>query len=83
MKIKHNSYYERALILLPTGFILAASNGVAGLLSDYTKTAGLGNVGCFGGGAVACLMASAFLLLFMQFGDLSKEELVVRRAKRA
>lgn len=43
---------------------------------------GLGNVGCFAGGATACCLASLLLLLFTQFGDLGKDELVARRAKR-
>lgn len=68
---------------LPAGFVLAASNGVAGVLSDATKTAGFGSVGCFGGGAAACVLASALLLLFSRFGDLGKEELVAARRRPA
>ncbi len=64
------------------GFVLAASNAVAGMLSDATKAQGLGNVGCFGGGAAACCLAFVLLLLFQQFGDLGKDELVARRAKK-
>lgn len=32
------------------GFVLAASNTLAGVLSDMTRAAGYGNVGCFAGG---------------------------------
>lgn len=46
------------------GFVLAASNTLAGVLSDATRTAGLGNVGCFAGGATACALASLLLLAF-------------------
>lgn len=61
---------------------MAASNGVAGLLSDYTSGHGYGNIGCFGGGAAACIAASLLLLTFSSFGDLGKDELVVKRAKK-
>lgn len=50
------------------------------MLSDASQTAGLGNVGCFAGGAVACVGAGVMLLLFSTFGDLGKDELVKRRA---
>ncbi|KAJ9524146.1 hypothetical protein QJQ45_004888 [Haematococcus lacustris] len=46
------------------GFILAASNTMAGVLSDMTRTANLGNVGCFAGGATACVAAAVLLMLF-------------------
>jgi hypothetical protein len=65
------------------GFVLAASNAVAGMLSDVTKTQGLGNVGCFAGGAAACCLAFLLLLGFQQFGDLGKDELVARRGRKA
>lgn len=65
------------------GFALAAANGVAGMLSDMTKAQGLGNVGCFMGGATACCAATVLLLLFQTFGDLGREDLIVKRAKKA
>lgn len=63
------------------GFVLAASNAVAGYLSDRTNQSGLGNVGCFGGGAVACCVAMVLLLLFSKFGQLGDDAYVVTRRK--
>lgn len=68
--------------LPPQGFVLVASNTVAGVLSDVTRQAGGGNVGCFAGGAAACAVAAALLLAFVRFGDLGKDELVVKRVKK-
>lgn len=65
------------------GFVLAASNGAAGMLSDYTRQQGLGNIGCFAGGASACAAATVLLLLFSRFGDLGKDELLTARSKKA
>ncbi|GAX82287.1 hypothetical protein CEUSTIGMA_g9716.t1 [Chlamydomonas eustigma] len=64
------------------GFVLVASNTCAGVLSDVTRQAGYGNVGCFGGGAVACGMSALLLIIFDKFGDLGKDELVIKRAKK-
>jgi hypothetical protein len=65
------------------GFVLVAGNTAAGVLSDVTRSAGLGNVGCFAGGAVAAVAAAVLLALFTQFGDLGRDDLVTRRAKKA
>jgi hypothetical protein len=63
--------------------VLAASNGVAGMLSDYTAAAGYGNVGCFVGGASACAVAGILLIFLTKFGDLGRQDLIVGKAKRA
>jgi hypothetical protein len=72
-----------ALPLCFAGFVLAASNGVAGMLSDYTAAAGYGNVGCFVGGASACAVAGILLIFLTKFGDLGRQDLIVGKAKRA
>ena len=43
------------------------------------------NTGCFAGGAMACVLAGLLLLLFTKFGDLGREDLIVKKAgkKRA
>jgi len=64
------------------GFVLAASNTMAGVLSDYTRQAGYGNVGCFAGGAVACFLASVLLVAFTRFGDLGRDDLIVKKVKK-
>lgn len=64
------------------GFALVASNGLAGILSDATSTRGLGNVGCFAGGAVACTVAIILLNFFAKFGSLGKDELVVTKRRK-
>ncbi|KAL4436676.1 hypothetical protein ABPG75_003815 [Micractinium tetrahymenae] len=61
------------------GVVLAASNWLAGRLSDATAARGLGSIGCFGGGATATALSMAALLLFSMFGDLGKEELVQKK----
>lgn len=63
------------------GFVLAASNTLAGVLSDMTQAAGYGNVGCFAGGAAACVLSGLLLLAFERWGDLGRDELVARRRK--
>lgn len=61
---------------------MAASNALAGILSDVTSKRGMGNVGCFFGGAMAALSALILLNLFAKFGDLGKDELIVAKRKR-
>eukprot|EP00890_Picochlorum_soloecismus_P006851 jgi/Picsp_1/991/NSC_04475-R1_major facilitator superfamily mfs_1 len=58
------------------GIILAYSNSLAGFLADKTAQQGLGNIGCFFGGATACVLSIAALLAFSTFGSLASEELV-------
>jgi hypothetical protein len=55
------------------GCILAASNQLAGRLTDMTVKMSLGNIGCFIGGSVAAVGATTLLLIFAQFGALGKE----------
>lgn len=55
------------------GFILAASNQLAGKLTDVTVGQNLGNVGCFWGGGAAAVAAGLLLLLFSNFGSLSED----------
>lgn len=55
---------------------------MAGFLSDATATKGLGNVGCFMGGGIACALALVLLNIFAKFGDLGKDELIAARRKR-
>ncbi|GIL60946.1 hypothetical protein Vafri_15748 [Volvox africanus] len=64
------------------GFVLAASNAVAGILTDVTRSSGLGNVGCFMGGAAACVLSGLLLVLFERFGDLGRDDLVVKKSKK-
>jgi MFS family permease len=66
---------------LALGFVLAASNTAAGVLSDMTRAAGWGNIGCFFGGASASVLAALALILFDRFGDLGKDELIVRKKR--
>jgi hypothetical protein len=47
-----------------------------------TSQAGLGNVGCFGGGAVACAAALLLLGVFAKFGALGSDDEVVTRRKK-
>ncbi|KXZ46309.1 hypothetical protein GPECTOR_45g179 [Gonium pectorale] len=65
------------------GFVLAASNAVAGILADVSRAAGYGNVGCFAGGAAACVLSGTLLALFARFGDLGRDDLIVTRKKKA
>jgi len=64
------------------GFVLVASNTCAGVLSDTSRQAGFGNVGCFAGGALACGLSALLLLGFDKFGDLGKDELVIKKGKK-
>ncbi|KAL4435215.1 hypothetical protein ABPG77_001897 [Micractinium sp. CCAP 211/92] len=59
---------------LALGVVLAASNWLAGRLSDATAARGLGGIGCFGGGAAATALSMAALLVFSKYGDLGKDE---------
>eukprot|EP00210_Caulerpa_lentillifera_P003227 g3082.t1 len=64
------------------GFALVASNGLAGVLSDMTAAKGLGNVGCFAGGAFACIISIVLLNVFAKFGSLGKDELVMTKRRK-
>ena len=61
------------------GIILAYSNSLAGFLADRTAQQGLGNVGCFFGGATACSLSILALLLFSTFGSLGREDLMPQK----
>jgi len=65
------------------GIILAYSNSLAGFLADRTAQQGLGNIGCFFGGATACSLSILALLLFSTFGSLGREDLVPQKKKSA
>lgn len=64
------------------GFVLAASNVLAGRLSDAAQQAGYGNVGCFAGGAAACGAAFVLLVLFARFGALGRDDEIVAKARK-
>lgn len=51
-------------------------------MSDATAARGLGNVGCFMSGGIACALALVILNLFAKFGDLGNDELITMRRKR-
>lgn len=63
------------------GVVLAYSNSLAGRLSDLTMQKGLGNIGCFLGGATACALSMLALFLFSIFGHLGREDLLPVHAK--
>ncbi len=63
------------------GVILAYSNSVAGRLSDITVKNGLGNIGCFYGGAIATMLSGLALIMFSTFSDLGKEDAIVGKKK--
>lgn len=63
------------------GCILAASNQLAGRLTDWTVAQSWGNVGCFYGGATASVAATAMLVLLVTFGDLGRDPRALRVAK--
>lgn len=65
------------------GLVLAYSNALAGRLADVSAKKGLGNVGCFYGGAVACFLSIAVLLFFSAFGSLGRDDLVAKKPKKA
>eukprot|EP00884_Botryococcus_braunii_P019483 jgi/Botrbrau1/6218/Bobra.0109s0013.1 len=66
---------------LVLGIILAYSNSVAGRLSDMTVKQGLGNIGCFYGGAVATVLSGLALIIFSTFSDLGSEDAIVMKKK--
>jgi len=61
------------------GLVLSFSNSLAGYLADKTAAQGLGNIGCFGGGAVACMLSICAVIAFSTFGSIGKEELVTAK----
>ncbi|EFN58148.1 hypothetical protein CHLNCDRAFT_141928 [Chlorella variabilis] len=65
------------------GVALAYSNSLAGRLCDVTAARGMGNTGCFFGGAVVSGAAILALLAFTVFGELGKEEQVAAAPKAA
>jgi hypothetical protein len=72
------SQLPQGLIQLPPalcrlGFVLAASNSLAGRLCDLSRLKGWGNTGCFLWGACACALAMLALLGFSAFGSLGRE----------
>lgn len=76
------SPYPVCTFSLTAGFVLASSNTVAGILADMTRAQGLGNTGCFAGGAIACVSAGVLLLLFSKFGDLGRDDLIAKRVPK-
>jgi hypothetical protein len=54
---------------------------VAGRLSDMTVKQGLGNIGCFYGGAVATVLSALALLIFSKFYDLGNDKAIVVKKK--
>ena len=62
------------------GLVLSFSNSLAGYLADKTAAQGLGNIGCFGGGAVACMLSIIALIVFSTFGSIGKEDCVAKKA---
>ena len=56
------------------GIILAYSNSLAGFLADKTAQQGLGNIGCFFGGATACVLSIIAVIIFSTFGSIGKEQ---------
>ena len=65
------------------GVILAYSNSLAGRFADVTVQKGMGNVGCFYGGAAACALSMLALLLFSTFGSLGREDLLPQKTAKA
>lgn len=61
---------------LRAGGVLACSNLLAGRLCDWTAAAGRGGIGCFLGGAVACVLSGAALLAFSTWGELGRDDLL-------
>lgn len=65
------------------GIILAYSNSLAGFLADKTAQQGMGNIGCFFGGATACVLSIIAVILFSTFGSLGREDLISQPKKTA
>eukprot|EP00887_Chlorella_sp_A99_P003453 scaffold7.g3453.t1 len=65
------------------GLVLAGSNALAGRLADATASRGMGNIGCFLGGATACALSATALLLFSAFGELGRDDLLTGAAGAA
>ena len=61
--------------------VLAYSNVLAGRLADLTTQKGLGNIGCFLGGATASALSIVALLLFSVFGHLGRDDLLPASTK--
>lgn len=59
---------------LVLGVALACSNSIAGRLTDMTAARGMGNTGCFLGGAAVSALSILALLALSAFGDLGREE---------
>lgn len=58
------------------GIILAYSNSLAGFLADKTAQQGMGNIGCFFGGATACVLSIIAVMVFSTFGSIGREDLI-------
>eukprot|EP00889_Picochlorum_renovo_P002821 jgi/Picre1/29851/NNA_005233.t1 len=65
------------------GVILAYSNSLAGFLADKTAQQGLGNIGCFFGGATACALSICAMIIFSSFGSLGRDDLINQTKKAA
>ena len=64
------------------GIILAYSNSLAGFLADKTAQQGLGNIGCFFGGATACVLSIIAVIVFSTFGSIGREDLINQPPKK-
>jgi len=64
------------------GIILAYSNSLAGFLADKTAQQGLGNIGCFFGGATACVLSIIAVIVFSTFGSIGREDLINQQPKK-
>jgi hypothetical protein len=74
-------YLHCFLSMSSVGIILAYSNSLAGYLADVTAQQGLGNIGCFFGGATACVVSALALVAFSVFGDLGRDDLLPKKKK--
>jgi len=55
-----------AMFAVFSGFALSFGNTLAGILNDQSTKAGLGNIGCFYGGATATAVSLVLLLIYFQ-----------------
>ena len=62
-----------AIFAVMSGITLSFGNTFAGILNDQTTKMGLGNVGCFYGGAAATTISLILLLIYFQVNQPSKE----------